>query len=186
MLRRTPPGRGGEIQLTDALRELAADVPVEAGGTVHGVVFRGRRYDTGDKLSYLQAVVRLAADREDLGPDFRAWLEAFVASGCRRLIGATCEASRSISSTCLATVQPLAPFRQQLLDARGCVLAEDVTAQWPLPRFDNSAMDGYAVRADDVAAASTRVAGPAAGRRRPGRRARPGRRRSSPARSPAS
>jgi molybdopterin molybdotransferase len=41
-----------------------------------------------------------------------------------------------------------------LLDARGCVLAEDVTAPWPLPPFDNSAMDGYAVRVEDVKAAS--------------------------------
>ena len=42
---------------------------------VHGVVFRGRRYDTGDRLDYLKAVVRLAGERDDLGPDFRAWLK---------------------------------------------------------------------------------------------------------------
>jgi UTP--glucose-1-phosphate uridylyltransferase len=41
-------------------------------------VFRGRRYDTGDKLSYLKAVVTLASEREDLGPELRAWLEEFV------------------------------------------------------------------------------------------------------------
>ena len=58
VLRHTGPGRGGEIQLTDALQELAA-MPPEDGGGVHGVVFRGRRYDTGDRLSYLQAVVQL-------------------------------------------------------------------------------------------------------------------------------
>jgi UTP--glucose-1-phosphate uridylyltransferase len=78
VLERTEPGRGGEIQLTDALRELAADVPVESGGGVVGVVFRGRRYDTGDRQSYLQAVVRLAVEREDLGPEFAAWLKEFV------------------------------------------------------------------------------------------------------------
>ena len=60
VLRETQPGRGGEIQLTDALRTLAAARPGEGGG-VHGVVFRGRRYDTGDRLDYLKAVVRLAA-----------------------------------------------------------------------------------------------------------------------------
>lgn len=78
VLRRTEPGRGGEIQLTDALRTLACDTAPEDGGGVVGVVFRGRRYDTGDRQSYLQAVVRLACERDDLGPDFVAWLKAFV------------------------------------------------------------------------------------------------------------
>ncbi|MET9679935.1 UTP--glucose-1-phosphate uridylyltransferase GalU [Streptomyces coeruleorubidus] len=73
VLQRTPPGRGGEIQLTDALQELATS------GTVHGVVFKGLRYDTGDKADYLRTVVRLACDRPDLGPEFTAWLKAFVA-----------------------------------------------------------------------------------------------------------
>ena len=74
VLRRTPPGRGGEIQLTDALQELIATEPV------HGLVFRGRRYDTGDRLDYLKAVVQLAADREDLGPELLAWLRAWLPS----------------------------------------------------------------------------------------------------------
>ena len=47
---------------------------------MHGVVFRGRRYDTGDRLDYLKAVVQLASDREDLGPDLRGWLREFVAA----------------------------------------------------------------------------------------------------------
>lgn len=79
ILRETRPGRGGEIQLTDALRVLAT-TPASAGGGVRGVIFRGRRYDTGDRLSYLQAVIRLAAEREDLGPELRAWLRDFVAT----------------------------------------------------------------------------------------------------------
>jgi len=54
----------------------------------------------------------------------------------------------------LATVQVLAPLDVTLLDAHGCVLAEDVTAPHPLPPFDNSAMDGYAVRSTDVASAT--------------------------------
>ncbi len=54
----------------------------------------------------------------------------------------------------LAAVRPLAPRELSLEDADGGVLAEDVTAQWPLPPFDNSGMDGYAVRAADVAAAT--------------------------------
>ena len=51
----------------------------ETGG-VYGVVFRGRRYDTGDRLDYLKAIVQLASDRDDLGPDFRAWLKPFADS----------------------------------------------------------------------------------------------------------
>ncbi|MBM3670192.1 MAG: UTP--glucose-1-phosphate uridylyltransferase [Actinobacteria bacterium] len=77
ILRETRPGRGGEIQLTDALRVLAT-TPPSAGGGVRGVVFRGRRYDTGDRLSYLQAVIRLAVERDDLGPELRTWLREFV------------------------------------------------------------------------------------------------------------
>jgi UTP--glucose-1-phosphate uridylyltransferase len=78
VLATTPPGRGGEIQLTDALKTLAG-MPAEDGGGVHGVLFRGRRYDTGDRLDYLRTVVRLASERDDLGPDFVAWLREFVA-----------------------------------------------------------------------------------------------------------
>lgn len=77
VLETTGPGRGGEIQLTDALQTLAASDAEGAG--VYGVVFRGRRYDTGDKLSYLKAVMTLAVEREDLGPDLRAWLVDFTA-----------------------------------------------------------------------------------------------------------
>jgi UTP--glucose-1-phosphate uridylyltransferase len=75
ILRETPPGRGGEIQLTDALRRMAAQ---GEHGPVHGVVFTGRRYDTGDRLEYLKTVVRLAAERADLGPDFSTWLKGYV------------------------------------------------------------------------------------------------------------
>ncbi|MFI6286096.1 UTP--glucose-1-phosphate uridylyltransferase GalU [Streptomyces sp. NPDC051018] len=76
VLRETRPGLGDEIQLTDALAELAGDE--RTGGPVHGVVFRGRRYDTGDRGAYLRAIVRLACEREDLGPEFRDWLRHYV------------------------------------------------------------------------------------------------------------
>jgi len=79
VLERTEPGRAGEIQLTDALATLAG-LPAEQGGGVYGVVFRGRRYDTGDRLDYLKAVIQIAAERPDLGPDLRAWLAAYVDS----------------------------------------------------------------------------------------------------------
>ncbi len=54
----------------------------------------------------------------------------------------------------LAAVAPLGPLELQLLDAHGCVLAEDVAAPRPLPGFDNASMDGYAVRSSDLTAAS--------------------------------
>lgn len=80
VLENTAPGRGGEIQLTDALQTLA-----QGGGEgegVYGVVFSGRRFDTGDKLSYLKANVILAAERPEFGDDLRAWLKDFVAENC--------------------------------------------------------------------------------------------------------
>jgi UTP--glucose-1-phosphate uridylyltransferase len=76
VLEQTPPGRGGEIQLTDALSVLLD--PTLPGGGMHAVIFTGRRYDTGDKLGYLKAVVELALEREDLGPALRTWLESRI------------------------------------------------------------------------------------------------------------
>jgi UTP--glucose-1-phosphate uridylyltransferase len=78
VLEQTQPGRGGEIQLTDALK-FAAENPSVAGG-VRGVVFSGRRYDTGDKLDFIKATLRMAVDREDLGNDLRGWLKEFSES----------------------------------------------------------------------------------------------------------
>ena len=77
VLEDTKPGRGGEIQLTDALLTLAGRDPSE-GGRGHGVLFRGRRYDTGNKLDYLRTVVQFAADRPDLAPEFLPWLREFL------------------------------------------------------------------------------------------------------------
>ncbi|MER5628659.1 UTP--glucose-1-phosphate uridylyltransferase GalU [Streptosporangium sp. NPDC002544] len=79
VLENTPPGRGNEIQLTDALRTLAGRGN-DQGGPVHGVLFRGRRYDTGNKLDYLRTVVQFAADRPDLAPEFLPWLKEFLAA----------------------------------------------------------------------------------------------------------
>lgn len=71
-IRATGRGYGDEIQITDAMRDLCA-----AGTPVHGVVFRGRRYDTGDRLEYVKAVVQLAVRHPDIGADFRAWLREY-------------------------------------------------------------------------------------------------------------
>ncbi|MDE0611779.1 MAG: UTP--glucose-1-phosphate uridylyltransferase GalU [Gammaproteobacteria bacterium] len=68
-LRETAAGAGGEIQLTDA---IALQLQKE---TVQAYQFEGKRYDCGSKLGYLQASVEYALNREDLGEEFRAWLE---------------------------------------------------------------------------------------------------------------
>ena len=77
VLEKTDPGKGGEIQLTDALQTLATD---NIAGGVYGVIFRGRRYDTGDRLDYIKAIVQLAVEREDLGVDLIPWLKSFSAT----------------------------------------------------------------------------------------------------------
>ena len=77
VLEHTEPGKGGEIQLTDALQAMAAN---NIAGGVYGVVFRGRRYDTGDRLDYIKAIVQLAVEREDLGPELKPWLKQFSAT----------------------------------------------------------------------------------------------------------
>ncbi len=77
VLERTPPGRGNEIQLTDALKTLATMDPADGGG-VHGVLFRGRRYDTGNKLDYLRTMIQFACERPDIADEFVPWLRKFV------------------------------------------------------------------------------------------------------------
>ena len=76
----TPPGKGGEIQLTDALRTLAMADRGSAidGGGVHGVLFRGRRYDTGNMLDYLRTLVQFACDRKDVADEFVPWLRGYL------------------------------------------------------------------------------------------------------------
>jgi UTP--glucose-1-phosphate uridylyltransferase len=75
-IRRIKPGAGGEIQLTDAMALLLAE-----GVPVHGIVYRGQRYDTGLPLGYLQAVVQIASRRPDLGAAFTSWLSDYVKNG---------------------------------------------------------------------------------------------------------
>ena len=70
-IERTRPGRGGEIQLTDAMKAQAQKEPIRA------VKFSGIRYDVGSKDDYLRATVELAAKRPDLGPAFREFLRSF-------------------------------------------------------------------------------------------------------------
>lgn len=72
LLEHTAPGKGGEIQLTDALKQLAAIEPVWA------YCFDGKRYDVGDKLGFLKATVEFALRRSDLGGPFRTYLEELM------------------------------------------------------------------------------------------------------------
>lgn len=74
ILEQTKPGKGGEIQLTDALRVMAHD------GHVYAYNFTGKRYDTGNKLGYLKATVEFALRRKDLGEDFKNYLKTLVTS----------------------------------------------------------------------------------------------------------
>jgi UTP--glucose-1-phosphate uridylyltransferase len=71
-LRRTQPGVGGELQLTDAINILAQEQ------AVYAYVFDGGRFDVGNKLDYLKATIELASERDDIGQEFRDWLAAFV------------------------------------------------------------------------------------------------------------
>jgi len=68
ILERQEPGRGGEIQLTDAIRRLSQDE------TVYGCLFEGLRHDCGDKLGFLKATVDLALKRDEFREDFAAYL----------------------------------------------------------------------------------------------------------------
>ena len=72
ILETTKPGKGGEIQLTDALKELASK---EA---MYAYVFEGRRHDVGDKLGFLEATVEFALKREELREDFLDYLEGIL------------------------------------------------------------------------------------------------------------
>ena len=72
ILERTEPGKGGEIQLTDALKELATKEAMYAYN------FEGRRYDVGDKQGFLEATVEYAMRRPELRDDFLAYLERIV------------------------------------------------------------------------------------------------------------
>ncbi len=79
VLRRTPPGHAGEIQLSDALRTLARTDPA-AGGSVRGLLYRGRRLDTGNKQDYVRATVEMACSRPDIAAHFLPWVRRFVST----------------------------------------------------------------------------------------------------------
>jgi len=69
MLETIEPGSGGELQLTDGLRQLLKKEKI------YGFTFEGKRHDAGDKLGFLKATVEFALKRDDLGKDFREYLK---------------------------------------------------------------------------------------------------------------
>ena len=152
----TRPGRGGEIQLTDAMRAQAQEEPIRA------IRFTGVRYDVGSKPDYLRATVELAARTRGPRPRVRG-----VPEEVRSLPAVTAhdhggqlvpleEYRRDV----LSRIGALEALKLGLLEAQGCVLAEDIVAPTDLPAFANSGMDGFAVRAGDaVPGARLSVAG---------------------------
>lgn len=75
LLSRLKPGRGGELQLTDALHQLADG---EGEAPVFGVIFRGRRYDTGDRADWIKANLLLGVDHPELGSELTQWVLDFA------------------------------------------------------------------------------------------------------------
>ncbi len=75
ILEKTGRGAGGEIQLTDALRQLVQE------GDFYGYVFEGRRYDAGEKIGYLKATVDYALRHPALAAEFRAYLKSLFGDG---------------------------------------------------------------------------------------------------------
>ena len=73
-IKKTPPGKGNEIQLTDAIRMLITKEKKD----VYAYKFRGKRYDAGDKLGYVKAIIDFALEREDLKEEVRSYLEGLV------------------------------------------------------------------------------------------------------------
>ena len=78
-LEKTKPGVGGEIQLTDAMRSLLKRQDF------YGLVFEGKRYDTGNRLGFLKATVEYALAREDVGRDFREFLKDIIGGNGEKL-----------------------------------------------------------------------------------------------------
>ncbi len=74
-IEQTPPGKGGEIQLTDAMRRMLQD------SAIYGYVFAGRRHDVGNKLDFLKTNVWYGLQRKDIGPELRQWLREVLEQG---------------------------------------------------------------------------------------------------------
>ncbi len=139
-----PPGKGGEIQVTDALAAL-----LDEG--VYGYTFAEGRYDTGNKLDYLQddRGVRPRPRRP------RPRLPGLPPRRRRAHLGVIPLASAT--ARILASVDRLHPRAIPLDDALGCVTSIALRADAAVPPFANTAMDGFALRAADSAGPPVRL-----------------------------
>ena len=81
ILENTPPGAGGEIQLTDALNVQAGRAAVQEQTPVWAYIFSGKRFDVGDRLGFVEATIEYALRREDLAEDLSAYLRKLVQDG---------------------------------------------------------------------------------------------------------
>lgn len=72
ILSKTPPGVGGEIQLTDAIKGLLGEEKV------YGYIFEGKRYDAGDKFGFLKATIELSLKREDIGDKVKFYIKSLA------------------------------------------------------------------------------------------------------------
>ena len=155
MLDRIEPGRGGELQLTDAIALLLEQQ------SVFGCVCRRGRYDVGQKLDFLRANVELALDRADLGPAFGEWLREYVARGdwhrVYTRVGVIPLADAQATILDAVDAAGAAPVRAAPTRAGSCSRTTSSRRE-PVPPFANTGMDGYAVRAGrharDAAASS--------------------------------
>ncbi len=162
VLEHTEPGRGGEIQLTDALKDPGADGPGRRRRRVRRAVPRPPlRHRQQGRLPAHPDPVRGRAARcgrgvRALAPQVRR--QPAVTEGPSPRAGSHADPPlvpvEQHLADVLAAIRPVEPAWVPLAGALGTVLAEHVTASTPLPSFDNSAMDGYAVRAADLAGAS--------------------------------
>jgi UTP--glucose-1-phosphate uridylyltransferase len=74
-LKRVPVGKGGELQLTDAMASLMSEEPL------HGLRFDGQRHDIGNKLDFIKANIHFGLLRDDIAPALRSYLQSLVAAG---------------------------------------------------------------------------------------------------------
>ena len=173
-LRETKPGHGGEIQLTDAINLLAQEQAVYALHVRAGPLRRREQARLPEGHRGARDRARRPRPRvQRLAGRLRPAQEAPVGDGARaaavdRLPGMaehppgvhdhdSAEGLIPVDEArarVLDAIQPLAPLQLPLTEAHGCVSAEDVVATESLPAFASSAMDGFAVRASDVAEAT--------------------------------
>ena len=119
------------------------------GSGMDGPHLRRGRYDIGAKRDFLRAIVEFALDHPDLGPEFGSWLGQLVRDG--GVSGGPDPGRRRPQPGARRAVPALRARAVPLADALGCVTSVTCTPRRPCRSFANTAVDGFAVRAADVA-----------------------------------